>query len=56
MAIAIVLLFPQMKYIGQAVQEDDLSGAVGGWNRRCFSRRHTELIIEKQMLDPYAGG
>jgi len=56
LAIAIVLLFPQMKYIGKAVQEDDLSGAARRVEQALFlAPPDTELIIEKQMLDPYAG-
>ena len=55
-AIAIVLLFPQMKYIGKAVQEDDLSGAARRVEQALFlAPPDTELIIEKQLLDPYAG-
>jgi hypothetical protein len=56
MAITIVLVFPQLKYIGRAVHEDDLSGAARRVEQALFlAPPDTELIIEKELLDPYAG-
>lgn len=56
-AIAMVLVFPQLKYIGKAVQEDDLSGAARSVEQALFLAPPDKALImdPQQLFDSYAG-
>ncbi len=54
-ACSLALVFPQLKYIGEAIQTDDTEVAVSNLKQAFFLETPTQYRAKEELFDPYAG-